>query len=339
MTTVEILSSGMVTGVGLTAPATCAAIRAGITGFEDTRFMFDGEWLLGCEVPLEEPWRGRSKLERMAAMAIGECLEAAPSLNLANVPLLLAVAEEDRPGRLHGLDDSLIRDIEARLGLRFHGWSQVFPAGRIGGIQALDYSRRVLAGGCTHAVVAGVDSMLVAATLEGFYKERLLLTAENSDGFIPGEGAAALLVGPEGAGGALRCPGMGFGTEPAPFGSGEPFRAEGMVQALRGAFGEAGWTMAHVDYRIADLSGPQFGFKEAALAMTRLLREHKENLDLWHPADCLGELGASAAPAMLSVATAAAVHSYAPGSRAVAHAASWGVDRAAVLLQAAEGPG
>ena len=34
-----ITSVGMVTGVGLSAPASCAAIRCGIDNFQDTRFM------------------------------------------------------------------------------------------------------------------------------------------------------------------------------------------------------------------------------------------------------------------------------------------------------------
>ena len=52
-----IVGSGMVTGVGLSAPASCAAIRCAIDNFQETRFMDSGgEWLLGCEVPLEQPW-------------------------------------------------------------------------------------------------------------------------------------------------------------------------------------------------------------------------------------------------------------------------------------------
>ncbi len=65
MSAVEILRTGMVTGVGLSAPAACAAIRCGIAAFEETRFMFDGEWLL-CAEPSGSvillPHGGRSTL-------------------------------------------------------------------------------------------------------------------------------------------------------------------------------------------------------------------------------------------------------------------------------------
>ena len=52
---VAITAVGMVTGVGLNAPASCAAIRAAIDNFQETRFMDDGgEWIMGCSVPLEK---------------------------------------------------------------------------------------------------------------------------------------------------------------------------------------------------------------------------------------------------------------------------------------------
>src|SRR5438132_12315051 len=51
---VAILASGMVTGVGFDAASSSAAMRVGITGFVETRFMFAGEWLIGCPVPFED---------------------------------------------------------------------------------------------------------------------------------------------------------------------------------------------------------------------------------------------------------------------------------------------
>ncbi len=64
-----------------------------------------------------------------------------------------------------------------------------------------------------------------------------------------------------------------------------------MVQALKAAFSEAGKTMADVDYRITDSNGEQYFFKEAALAVARTLRVTKEKFEIWHPADCVGEVG------------------------------------------------
>ena len=55
------------------------------------------------------------------------------------------------------------------------------------------------------------------------------------------------------------------------------------------------------DHRIADMNGEQYRFKEAALAITRLLRDRKVLFSLWHPADCIGEVGAATLPAMLAM--------------------------------------
>ena len=56
MRELSILASGMVTSVGLSAPATCAAIRAALSQFVETKFMDRlGEWLMGSPVPLDPP--------------------------------------------------------------------------------------------------------------------------------------------------------------------------------------------------------------------------------------------------------------------------------------------
>ena len=70
-----VLGVGLVSGVGLTAEESCAAIRCGINNFQETRFIgSDGDWLVGSAVELEEPWRGITKLAKMAARAIARVL-------------------------------------------------------------------------------------------------------------------------------------------------------------------------------------------------------------------------------------------------------------------------
>lgn len=49
---IAIKSVGLVTSVGLSAPATCAAIRAKISNPTETRFMgSDGDWIMAHQVP------------------------------------------------------------------------------------------------------------------------------------------------------------------------------------------------------------------------------------------------------------------------------------------------
>ena len=100
---IAVRSTGLVTSVGLSAPATCAAMRCKLTNPSETRFIDStGEWIMGHGVQLENPWRGLAKLTKMAALAIDECLAGAASEERRDIPLLLCVAERERPGRLEG---------------------------------------------------------------------------------------------------------------------------------------------------------------------------------------------------------------------------------------------
>jgi len=332
-----VLSSGMVTGVGLNAAASCAAIRVGINLFDDTRFIDDGgEWIVGSSVPLEQPWRGRRKLIEMVSRAINECLDPLGDTGREEIPLLLCVAEETRPGRIQGLDETFLDEIQARVSKkRFREHATIVANGRVGGIVAIHHARDVIHHrGWSHCIVAGVDSFLVAGTL-GAYQERYRLqTSQNSNGFIPGEAATAVLLGAasDDAGPQLQCLGLGFGEEKATVDSEEPLRADGMVAAFRAALADAQLDLGDLDFRIADVSGEQYGFKEAALALTRVLRKRKEEFDIWHPADCVGEVGAAMVPCVLGVALAASRKNYLIGKRAICHFANDDTQRAAMVI-------
>jgi 3-oxoacyl-[acyl-carrier-protein] synthase-1 len=277
---------------------------------------------------------GREQLLRMVGTAVRECLTGFDAARLRGAPLLLCLPEQDRPGRLNGLDGGFLREVERRANLTAHGESTWLPYGRVAGVQALDHAAKLVSSGRHYCIVAGVDSLLVRATLEAYRESRLLQTAANSDGFIPGQAAAALLVGPPSEAGMV-LEGVGYGTEPAPVRSEQPLRADGMVQAITAALTQAGVSLGQVDYRIADISGAQYYFKEAALAVTRVLRQRKQDWQLWLPSDCVGEVGAAIGPLTTAVAFLAAVKGYSPGKRLLSHFATDGPSRAAAVLSAA----
>jgi 3-oxoacyl-[acyl-carrier-protein] synthase I len=333
---VAILGCGMMTGVGLTAEASCAAIRCAIDNFQETRFIASGgEWIIGSEVPLEEPWRGIPKLARLLAGPLRECLDLVPEVPPESIPVLLCLAEEDRPGRLEGLGDPLFFQACQLLGVRFHDSSRVIAQGRVGGAVGLHHASRLIhEGSFAHVIVAGVDSYLVAATLRAYDERGRLLRPTNSNGFIPGEAGAALLMGPPDAGREMVCNGFGFAVERATIESEEPLRADGMVAALQQALAAAGLTMGQIGYRMADISGEQYAFKEADLAVSRILRDRHAFQDLWHPADCIGETGAAAVPGMLAVVFSAARKGYAAGDPVLAHCGNDDGRRAAIVLSA-----
>lgn len=342
---VAVLGSGMMTGVGLNAAATCAAMRAAISGFTETRFTNKArKRVIGCPVPLEEPWRGLGKLARLAAPAVQECLNSAGSVKPEAIPLLLCVAEKERPGRLDGLDDELLPEIHQLLGFPLHPHSSVIARGRVGGAVGVDLARKlILEERIPLCIVAGVDSFLVGQTLHAYEAKYRLLTPDNSNGFLPGEAGAAVLLGaPDAARPAeLCCMAIGFGREKATIDSEEPLRADGLVEAYRAMRADGGFTLDDADYRYTDCNGEQYGFKNDRLAFVRTVRKLKDRFDHLHPADCIGEVGAAVGPCVLGLALAAAQKGYAPGKGeltppgqgVLCHFSNDEGDRAAMLLR------
>jgi len=333
--TIGVLSTGLVTSVGLSAPAACAAIRAGLTNPTETHFIdSSGERIQAHQVPLSEPWLGRIKLVKMATMAIAEGLAAVPRQDWQRIPLLLCVAEPERPGRLKGLDEEVLFEIERELNVQFSEQSRIIPQGRISiGVALMQAQQLIADEGVPFVLIAATDSLITWPTLSVYESDNRLLTPANSNGFMPGEGASALLVAEPPTETGLCCTGLGFATESAHIDSGEPLRAEGLSQAIKGALGDAGCEMHDLDLRITDLSGEHYYFKEAALALSRTLRRRKEEFDLWHPAECIGEAGAVAGLAMIAVAHAACHRRYARANNLLWHAGNDSGARAAGVLQ------
>ena len=336
MTTMAVRGMGLVTSIGLDVLATCAAMRAGISNPSASRTLFDGDSPLSMHrVPLGRPWTGRARHVKLLAPAMRQCLEQSGNL-LQGVPLILCIAEPERAGRCKGLESHLISELEEELGMRFCTERSCLVAlGRVGVLVALRRARELLTDASVQEViVAAVDSLLDTRTLEALLEQQRLLTASNSNGFMPGEGGGALrLTRASGTRGELVCVGLGYAKEEAVLRSGKPLRAEGLSSAIRTALTESGLAIHDMDLRIADVSGEQFFFKEAAIALGRLLRVRRSNIDLWHPSDCTGDTGAVAGISMVAMAAMACVKRYAPGNRILLHASADGARRAAAVFQ------
>lgn len=332
-----VVRTGTVTSVGLSAPAACAAIRSGLTNPSATRFMDSGgNWINSHTVPLEPPLRGLPKLTHMAAMAASECLHDIPREQWSQIPMLLCVAENDRPGRLHGLEDQLLPDICKLLdGAQLSSASRIVAHGRVSVAVALLHARKLVYEENVPAVlILAADSLLFWPTLQEYDRQDRLLTERNSNGFIPGEAASAILVTRPTTSAHLAIVGLGLATESASIDSEQPLRADGLSRAIMDALADAGCELHQLDFRISDISGEQYYFKEAALAYSRTLRQRKEDFDLWHPAECMGETGSAIGPIMIAVAEAAVRKAYAPGPGILLHASNDGGQRAAIVAHA-----
>lgn len=329
-----VLGWGMTTAVGLTAAASCAALRARLDGLRETRFVLSGgRPLVGAEVPLDPPLRGLQRLAYLVAGPICECLDQEPGLRPENVPLLLGVAEVDRPGRLGGMDEALLPAVEEMTGCRFHPASRLLPMGRVAGAFGIREAARLLGSyRIPRVIVAGVDSYLLSATINAFLVRNRLLTAQNSNGFIPGEAASAVLVGRRGTGAALRILSLGTAAERATIEGEEPLRGEGLATAFSQALRAAGLQLGQIGCRLSTLSGEQYFFKELDLATVRLLRGKHDEIELWHPAASVGETGAAACTNSIVLAAGATRGGWAPrGGRFLIAAANDDEHRAALV--------
>lgn len=320
----DIVSIGMVTAVGLDAPSACAAMRARLDGFQETRFTGspDGR-LTGAPIPLPRHWIGEKRLAHLAAAAISEAFDAAPQARGQTV-LILCLPESGRPGRPVRDNAALLRRIGAIVDAEPHARSRIVAYGRPSGHVALEQARRLIASGeAPFVMVVGVDSYLTAPAIAHYLAANRLLTADNSNGFIPGEAAAAVLCArPARAGFGLF--GLGLTREAASIYNEDdlPLRADGMTGAYAAAFQETGIEMNRLGYRISDLIGESYWFKQTALASIRLLRGRHEFQDLWSPAESLGNVGAAAVPLMIGMAWTAARKGYAAGNPVLIEASS-----------------
>jgi len=339
MAHVSVIAAGMVTPVGFNYESSCAAIRAGVRGVKQVNLWDaeNGEYLSGGKVDLPHWWTGIGKLADLVAPAIWECLEAAKPEPARDIPILLGIAPPDRPHRLEGLDEEIMDEVEFRLDLPHHPLSKTIPNGNVSGVIGLREAQNIIDQGLAkYCVVAGVDSFLQQDVVEAYMEQRRIMTASNSNGFFPGEAGCAVLVCASGSGLAseLRVLGIGFANETGTIESDQPLRGVGMTGAVREAFSEAGITIHETSYRITDLSGEHYKFKEAVFAEGRLMKKVlSDPYDIWHPIELLGEIGAANVPCALAIGKHAGTKRYGRGDRVLCHFGSDGGERAACVVE------
>jgi len=333
---------GLVCAVGLNAAAACAAMRAGIAGFAELPYHDNsGEPIIGAAVPgLPPDLKRDERLLVLLERALQDCLQSAAFVRTDTVPLLVGLAEPGRPGGGDGLAGDLVARLQKRLNRKFHPThSRCLARGHTAGFELLKVARDLLQDPDIPAcIVAGVDSYLNASSLAWLDQHGRLKTLENSDGVIPGEAAAAIVVqrGADGKTHAIVAEvlGLGFSFEEAGILNDQPLLGLGLATAAKAVLAEAKIDMHNVAFRLSDVTGENYGFKEQALALGRVMRERREEMPLWHAADSIGDTGAAAALTQLSMAGMAWQKGYAPGSIAACYGSSIAGERAVALLRA-----
>jgi 3-oxoacyl-[acyl-carrier-protein] synthase-1 len=325
----------MCCAVGWTAPAARAAIRAGLDRFSESEF-FDarGEPIVVARLPIGDVW-GPRRLAMMFEAAVAEAATSVDRLDPAATALILMVAESGRPGTSDAWSLECLRACQARFGASFHESSGILPLGRAGIAQALRQAHHLLeSGDVRHAIVAGIDSYLNAHTINHFLRRGRLLASDASDGFIPGEGAGALVLASSAwAEAGLHVRGIGLADEAATIDGDVPSRASGLTAAIRGALSQSGYAMSELHFRMADIAGESFFFREAGNALARVLDRPLPHFPLLHITDAVGETGAAVGPLSIAFLSDAMARGHVPGTRALLHFSNDGSARAALVVE------
>ncbi len=336
---IYVRAAGMACPVGLTAATACAAMRAGISRFGETEYLGnDGQPVvasflsrLGSDLSRRERWM---KLLAYALRDLCEQHERGRAL-LTQAPIMLAAPLDSSAARPSPADVAAALSNELGVALAPQQL-QIVTEESFGGVRALAGARQwLLESSSTHrnVVVAGADSYVEARALARLDRDRRLLTRDRSDGIIPGEAAACLLLDTSPQASLAAILGIGLANEPGRLDNDVPLRGQGIAHAARQALAEAGLELHELHFRLSDASGEGYAFKEQVLAVTKLLRRNMDDLPLWLSATTLGDIGCAGGVCNLVSAVSAWSRGRAPGPRAIAYASATNGNRAAVVLE------
>jgi len=339
----QIVSTGLVCPVGLNAEASCAAMRAGISAFEELPYCDnDGEPIMGAVVPgfsLDNHYFEK-RLVEMLATAVAESLSKVSGIATEKLPLLVGLAETGRPGFPSRLANNIINGLQDILEVRFHPeFSRVITSGHTSGFEALAIARQRLKHDEVSAcLVCGVDSYIRAKSLLWLDEHWRLKTEQNSDGVIPGEAAAAVIIGmneqAKESSSQLQITGLGFAIEEAGILSEKPLFGHGLSQSIRVALSEAGIDFSEIDFRLSDITGESYGFREQMLSLSRVMRvRREETIPIWHNAEFIGDNGAVAGISQLVVAFEAFLKGNVLGKRSICYTSAVSGARAVAILE------
>lgn len=342
-------AAGLCCSLGYHLQAAVHAMRANMDHFQASGFFTRANDRINV-ASLPETLFGTERLARWVEFALRDCaarLDDPASLFCAHRTTVIVLAPA--PSRTHSdpalyagivhdvlgrLRDELSPAEQSRIAAGQH-LAKVLSEGRTGLAGALSTSARHLgAGEAQQVLLVAVDSYLNAGDINAALNEERLFVRDNSDGFVPGEAAAAIVLRwDEADAPGLHIGGVGFAQEPGRHDGSVPSRAKGLTEAIRAGCAQAGIEPTALEFRISDQNGEQFFSKEAANAITRVTAGGSKLRQLTI-ADKIGEVGAAAGLAMLAwLSCDMADPEYSPGAVGLLHLASDNGDRCAVVLR------
>lgn len=340
--TLEFAGAGAVTAVGLTAAQTCAAIRAGLRRFTpvEAQMVEYEEARVGARVSADPRLRADDSqwLLNLAARAIGQCMRRKWAPKTA---LFWLIPEAERGHPLSALTDAeLLERLSNMLGYGFAPGSRILRTGAASCIEALGYGRELVAAGeASRCLVGGADSLLRPAELDQLARDGRLISPHQSQGLVPGEGAAFVLLAPgapaeSGEGPqsvALR--GLGIGYEQHTVQGSDYSVGEAFASAVAAAIDDAGVPESDIDFVAGNFNGERYDAWENAHANAKGYRTRRERLIKLWPASSTGEMGVAGGPMAIIAACIAILGGYAEGPTVSVQLRSEGELRGVAILQ------
>lgn len=335
--TLDILSCGGVTPIGLNALQTAAAFRARVAGFTYSMPLAPPlEPLRAARIPARASLKQTPGdwLVNIAARGLKDALQHP----VANRPLGLALALPEKarnhPALAGRSGNDLLQDLEVAAGARF---PVKFLAGEGGaGItEGIHAARSAFQRGNIEAcVVGGIDSLVNDLDIARLRGAARMLEPDLPQGLIPGEGAAFLVVAPAGRfrGALARLFGISSATETDHVNGPRFSQGRALTTALRLAVEDGGIPESSLSFRVSTVNGERYAVWESMFSTTRFYRTRRDRLTTWYTASSLGELGAASGPIALVLAALAIAGGYAPGPYAMCESASDTGLRGAVVL-------
>lgn len=350
MANLHVAAIGMVTPVGVDAAQSCASMRAGIHRFReledylvlpDESSLEEGEHLIGARVPLLQDTVSAARAPGLLLAALQELIDNAAITRRDIAAMRLFIVLPGNPAQREfgrETEETLRTQLRAMLG---RGTSEpVFiNVGKHGVYHALQQATLALnQGSFSGAVLLNVDTLHDRQVLNALDHQGRLKSARNLDGLIPGEAAVALLLRPPathgnpGTGFALQLGAIGIGTESNTIASDLPSSGTGLSEAIRAATGQDAEARP-ISWVACDLNGESYRAREWGLSRVRLGKLFADHVALWHPADCIGDVGVASGGVLLAMVIRALQHGYAPSSQCLVWSSDDQGTRAAVLVR------
>ena len=342
-----VYATGVVSAIGTTALETAMLLRTGLPALTEAP-LSAGDAKSGITMGMTRllpPTRfGSERATDLLGVALTELISSvrdAGGLGIRDLKLRVAVSiDEDVPGGTTLLRNQLTALLVNQLGqvdVRFSPPNG--PGGAAGAAHVLEDALSALA-------LREVDAILLCGVHTDYDPERIarlvaearLFSPENPNAIIPGEAAAALLIGRPDLGHRIRMTPrlevFSIGTsngDLTPFSSTSVFEDFALTNALEAATNGLADELK-IGFALTDLGCEQYRVREFYASLTRVADQFMEPMSIDAPAQRIGALGAAAMPLSLAVASEMAMRGYAPAPLGVVVGGSELGARAAMVV-------